>query len=730
LILACYFLLPFCVHAESNSKATRKIHSDLPVVSSIKISGNEAVTTDEIRSIMLTSKSSSFLGLGLFGGTPKPFSPEDFQKDISLIRKLYTFKGYFFSAIDTLITYRNNGKKVDLQIKINENDPSRIDSLRYEGIENVPADLQQQYLKAGILKRNDIFSVEHLIDERDRTIDFFKEYGYAYFHPDSIRIRVDTVGVKAGILFRIKLPEKLTYGPITAIIHDPLRKDDESSIQQFSQNGVSVKIYGRQKFSKDLITNYISYRPRQETRQSLEERTLQNFGSTSLFSSISISSDSVRTGELYTTLHLEPSPKHQLEPKILLDNRYGSLFIGASLAYENKNLFGGAEQLRLSTDFGTQTSFNNNLLVNLEEDQYSKAIPYELSLKGNLVKPLLSKQGTFYTTSIEYSRSTLPLLLTSRKGLVRGSYTSKLGTNSLFNFDFFEIEWVQKDSLRGFKQLFKTDLAENIGIDPDNETAVNHGLDSLLQTHLNQTFRLQYSYSNRYDPSPLKSTIYNLAVTLEEAGSLAWLIDNYLDTGSYAGFSEKDPQIFGTSYSQYVKLNTQCSFAKKTSPDRELAGRVQLGWMFPYGKAETTPEERRFYAGGANSMRGWLFNTLGPGSSSSEAAANFGADIKLELGLEYRMKLFKLFGQPSGLTFFTDLGNIWDRTGPYAFSWKSLTSDFAWDWGAGLRIGTPIGPFRFDFAYKIHDPAESDSWRIAHWKLSDYTFNFGIGEAF
>jgi outer membrane protein assembly factor BamA len=678
---------------------------------------------------MQTSESTSFLGLGLFGGAKKPYIPEDFQKDISLIQKLYTFKGYFFSAIDTSIVYRNSGKKVDLSIRIRENEPSRIDSLRYDGLEQIAEELKKEYLKTSLLKRNDIFSVERLIQERDRTIDFFKEYGYAFFHPDSIRIRVDTVGLKAGVVFRLKLPEKLAYGSVSAIVHDP-KKDDESSVRQLLKDSVSIKVYGRQKFSGDLIANSIAFRPSAQTRQSLEQRTLQNFGSTTLFSSISISNDSVRAGKLHTTVHLEPSPKHQIEPKILLDNRYGSLFIGASLAYENRNLFGGAEQLRLSTDFGTQTSFSNNLLVNLDEGQYEKAVPYELSIKGNLVTPRLKKQGAFYTTSAEYSLATLPLLLTSRKGLMRGSYTSQIGRYSRFNFDFFEIEWVQKDSLRGFKQLFKTDLAENIGINPDNETAVNNGLDSLLQTHFNQTFRLQYSYSNRYDPSPLKNTTYNIAVSLEEAGSLAWLIDNYLDTGNYHGFNDEDPQIFGTSYSQYVKLNTLFSFAKNTAPDRQLAGRLHLGWMIPYGKAETTPEERRFYAGGANSMRGWLFNTLGPGSSSSEAAANFGADIKLELGLEYRMKLFKFLGQPSGITFFTDIGNIWDRDGPYAFSWKSLTGDFAWDWGIGLRIGSPIGPFRFDFAYKIHDPAEPEAWRISKWNLSDYTFNFGIGEVF
>jgi len=343
--------------------------------------------------------------------------------------------------------------------------------------------------------------------------------------------------------------------------------------------------------------------------------------------------------------------------------------------------------------------------------------------------PVLQRPDNVYSAYIEYSRSRSPILLSTVNGLVRGSYSAKPAPSSRLSFDFFEVELVQKDSLRGFRKLFRTDLAENIGIDPDNDVAVDAGIDSLLETRINQTFRLRYNYTN-LNSSPVPKNIWNLDLLVEESGSLAWLVDQIIDTKSYEGFTDKDPQIFGTQYSQYLKAETRLGFLRNLSPQRQLAGRLHLGWMMPYGKAESTPEERRFYAGGANSMRGWLFNTLGPGSSASEAAANFGADIKLELGLEYRWKFFTLFDQPSGVTFFTDIGNIWDRNGPYGFSLNSLMNDFAWDFGVGLRIGSPIGPFRLDFGWKIHDPAEQDSWLISKWSPLDFTFNFGIGEAF
>jgi outer membrane protein assembly factor BamA len=724
-------LILFCgitVHGETAEE--RKEQSGQPTyVSNIRFIGNKAISSDELRLIIGTTKSKSFLGLGLLGGVQRSFSSEEFAKDIFLIKKLYTYKGYFKADVKYSIVRRNNGEKLDLNILIKEHEPSRIDSLNYRGLEKIPGELQTEYLSQKRLNIHDIFSVERLIEERDRTVSFFKEYGFAFLHEDSIRIKVDTVGTHAGIMFKLNLPERLKYGQINAVVQNPVKSVGVPRKKTFIQENINGKILGKQKVSPDLITKAIAFRSGNFTSQSLEQRTLQNFGATNIFSSIYITPDSVRAGELYTTINLEPAPKHQIEPKILVDNRYGPPFFGASLAYENKNLFGGGEQFRTSSEYGTQISSDNRVLANLDPSQYTKVIPYEFSLKSTLVLPVLKKTGNFYSTTAEYSATRQPVLLSSKNGLIRATYNARLSPSSRLNFDFFEIEWVSKDSLRGFKQLFKTDLAKNIRIDPTNEPAVNAAVDSLMNTHFNQGFRLRLNSTNRQSFLPEK-TIWKLDMLLEEAGSLAWLIDTYIDTKKYSGFSKTDPQIFGTTYSQYVKLETGLALTKNIAPQNQIAANGRIGWMMPYGKAESTPEERRFYAGGSNSMRGWLFNTLGPGRSKSKAASNFGADVKLELNLEYRVKFFKLFNQSSGVTFFTDVGNIWDRNGPYAFTPKSLAKDFALDSGAGLRIGSPIGPFRLDFAYKLHDPAEEKPWRISKLNIGKCTFNFGIGEAF
>jgi len=742
---------------------------DTTYVRNITVSGNKALSDAEIKAVISTRENTSYFGFfkpwtgihrfaehlfsdrkGAYprnatllssespvktwlqeslGEQPVQFKPDDFRRDIALIKKLYTYKGYFNASIDTtLVTSRKEGKTA-ISITITENQPARIDTIDYQGLEKLEDKERSTYLAGSAIQLGRIFTVDDLISERDRTIDFFKEHGYALIQEDSIHINIDTTGVQAGIQVVVNLPEKLTYGPLRAILHDPRSPDSTASPETRVIDGIDIVDYTSEDIADKLISSYTAYRPNQTTKLSLQQATLQNFGSTNMFSSVFISRDSVSHGQLHTTLHLEPKPRHIIKPTIYADNRYGNLFLGGKLGYENRNLFGSAENLRISTGFGMQTSDSNDLLGNLDQSLYTSYKPYELGVSADLVIPELSHPGNTYGAFLEYSRSRLPILLDNQKGLARLSYNAALTEKSRINFDFFELEWVKKDSLDGFRTLFEQELAENIDVDPGDTEAVDNALDSLMQTTLNQTFRLQYYLSNRQDQ--LRKTTHNWNITLEAVGALPWLIDRYIDKVSYDGFTDDDPQIFGTAYSHFLKLSTEYSFSKPGKKNTETAGRLFMGWMAPFGKADDTPDDRRFYAGGPNSMRGWVFNTLGPGRNPNDVAANLGADIKLEGNLEYRMKFFKVFNQPSGIAVFTDVGNIWDRQGTYGLTLESLYKDIGWDMGIGLRIGSPIGPFRFDFAYKLYDPSRHpDPWQIKEWTPGDFTFNFGIGEPF
>ena len=63
--------------------------------------------------------------------------------------------------------------------------------------------------------------------------------------------------------------------------------------------------------------------------------------------------------------------------------------------------------------------------------------------------------------------------------------------------------------------------------------------------------------------------------------------------------------------------------------------------------APCCPFEKRYFSGGANSVRGWSVRELGPGKyRGSDGRIDFinqTGDMRLDLNLEYRTRLFRKF---------------------------------------------------------------------------------------
>ena len=92
---------------------------------------------------------------------------------------------------------------------------------------------------------------------------------------------------------------------------------------------------------------------------------------------------------------------------------------------------------------------------------------------------------------------------------------------------------------------------------------------------------------------------------------------NVLNALSSALHQRKDSlgqyRVFGIAYAQYLKNDMAWTVNMNFNRTNALLFHVETGIAYPYGNTRMLPFEKRYYAGGANSIRGWRVRDLGPG---------------------------------------------------------------------------------------------------------------------
>jgi outer membrane protein assembly complex protein YaeT len=126
------------------------------------------------------------------------------------------------------------------------------------------------------------------------------------------------------------------------------------------------------------------------------------------------------------------------------------------------------------------------------------------------------------------------------------------------------------------------------------------------------------------------------------------------------------------------------------------------------------PFFRRYFLGGATSLRGWGRFEVAPLYSGFP----IGGHTVLESSAELRAPLW---GNLTGVLF-ADAGNVWNN------AWDFNLNDLRYDVGPGLRYMTPIGPIRFDFGYQLNPiPGLLVDGKA---QARRFRFHFSIGQAF
>ena len=679
------------------------------------------------------------------GDAPVIYNESDAIRSQEEIAKAVQNLGYMGASVKR--TTKTKKKKLKLFYEITSGKPYIVRTLKYDISDKKIAEYLRNDSTPSMLREGMLFDVNVLDAERQRITDYLLCNGYYKFNKDYITYTADTARNTHQVDLTLHLLPYKTYVGDTPKEHfqykinkinfitdyDVLQSSALSSIEindSLHYNGFPIyykdKLYLRPKVLVDNL--------RFASGDLYDERNVQKtytyFGRLSALKYTNIRFFETQNGDstqLNCYVMLTKSKHKSISFELEGTNSAGDLGAAASVSFQHRNLFRGSETFMVKfrgayeaisglqpgyknhnyTEYGVETSINfPNFLFPFLTSDFKRRIKAttEFGLQYN------------YQLRPEFSR-TIASASWSYKWMQKQKIQHRI---DLLDISYLYLPWISSQ--------FQEDY---INKDKDNYILKYNYENRLI-------VRMGYNYSyNSAGGALVNNTIttnsYSIRAGFESAGNILYGISKMINMrknkdGEYA--------ILGIPYAQYLKGDFD--FAKNIIIDHRnsLAFHAGIGIAVPYGNAKVVPFEKRYFSGGANSVRGWSVRNLGPGSFAGDGNfMNQSGDIKLDASIEYRTRLFWKFRGAA----FIDAGNIWtireyENQPGGVFEFDKFYKQIAVAYGLGLRLDLDFFVLRFDGGMKAINPKykkAKERYPIIHPKFSrDFAFHFAVGYPF
>lgn len=572
-------------------------------------------------------------------------------------------------------------------------------------------------LEGGELKSGQKFSVTGLSAERKRISSWLNNNGYRYFNKEFITYNVDScrAGRYVDVSLNVDLFRRNSNDDYAAHPYYYIRNIRYTSPQE-----------QKLRIRPSILNINTIFREGELYDESKIQKTYRRFSDLGIVRSTNISFVEVNdsniqnnSGLLDAVVSVSQHNTHNITLQPEGTNTAGDFGAALSLTYENRNLFHGSETFSLSARGAFEAikgleGYANN---NYEEYGVEAKLSFPEFLCPNISENYRRRHKSITEFLLSYNKQNRPEFdrrVFSGKWRYRwSSSTNRVG----YILDFINIDYV---SMPWISDTFKRDYLDS----KDNRNAIlRYNYENLLIMKLG--FSFNYNDGTHY-----------LKFSAESAGNLLKAFSKPLkfksnDMGQY--------EFLNVAYAQYLKTDIDYTYNYRIDERNTLALHSRIGIAVPYGNSNILPYEKRYFSGGANSVRGWSVRELGPGCYHGKDGRidfiNQTGDIRLDFNAELRSSLFWKFQG----ALFVDAGNIWtvrqydDQPGGL-FTFSSFYKEMAVAYGVGLRLNFDYFILRLDLGMKAISPYYNTSEE--HFPISnpnfkrDYALHFAVGLPF
>ena len=638
------------------------------------------------------------------GVEPVVYDSEKVEESIENISNRLEYLGYYGSSVESKVNVKKKNVSVSYNITLGKRFPIKDIEIMLPS-EGTFADDFLADTSAMTVKVGDFLSEDILENETVRASASLRNMGYYEFSKNNFFFEADTLSCPDSAIL------KMTINGYTR----NETPDRARAISRFTFNEVNISYPQTLKIREKILKELTTIRPGETYSTDVVNNTYTRLSSLRMFSSVNIGMTPVDSNKIDCRINLSQSKLQGFKVNLEASSNSTGLFgVSPQLSYYHKNIFHGGEWLNLGFMGNFQFKFNDAVRSN------EFGVSAGLSFPRFLGLPYRHFKGAIPRTDINISYN-----YQNRPEYTRNIISTSYGYNGNVNNRFFYQAYpIQMNIVKLF------DLDEGFY----KELANDPFLKNAYQNHFDLGSGGTIYYTTDPETIP-KSSYFYTRLQLDIAGNLL---------SAFKGIMKKDANgagmIWNTPFSQFVRAEATIgkTWIWGRNSGQSIATRFVAGAGHAYGNSNALPFEKHFYAGGANSLRGWQARTVGPGTSPRDTSfviPNQTGDMRLEANVEYR---FDIVWKMEGAVF-ADAGNVWTLKQKDVavedgsmFRWNTLGESIAANWGLGLRLNLDFLLLRIDAGFKVHDPARTNKWvGPDQWfRRNGYAIHFGVGYPF
>lgn len=678
------------------------------------------------------------------GQPPVIYDPNLTDASRRQLRQALINKGYMDADVSVDTVFNPERRRAAVTYHIATGKPHYIGSLNY----NIADSAVRQIIEADSalveIAPGDLFNRSRLDEVRTTVMRRMRDEGFYAFSKEFITFTADTVRGSKSIDLTMNiastgLRDTTAVNRVYMIRHVTFVTDDAEESPAAERDtvdfrGISV-VYGPDRYIRPSTLYEMCFiEPGSRYSAAAVDRTYASLARLSILRFVSIEMEPVGavgdTEFLDAVVRVSRNRKQSIALELEGTNSEGDLGFGIGATYQNRNLWHHSELLTVKF----RTSYE--------------------SLSGKL-DGFINKRFSEYAgeVGLQFPKFLLPFASRAFRKRMQATTEFALSFNYQERPEYTRViaggawRWKWNNRRADLSERHTFDLID-INLVRLPRSTINF-LDSIAPTNplLRYSYedhfimRLGYTYyrTNRRIPTAevntfqMQPSITTLRLSAESAGNVLYALSS-----AFASRKPGQPyKILGIQYSQYIKGEADYTYTRNFNSRNAVAFHIGGGVAYPYGNNSMVPFEKRFYAGGANGVRGWGVRTLGPGAYDARNSVtdfiNQCGDISLILSAEYRAKLFWVFEG----ALFVDVGNIWTiRDYPNqpggVFRFDKFYKQLAASYGLGLRMDFTYFLLRLDLGFKARNPAQNqEPWPLIHPRWNrDANFHFSVGYPF